>query len=258
MEIDKDIPPIYKPTGFHTKCVLESRDIVICNNNLLDFCRTRNIKIKVNGKRISLIDIVTKILVDRDADDIILFSQCANDNYEIALLSCRYCNSYVVSVLIASRIHCWKECNSFGGIEEYFYLAAERRDDNVEVMDVLVSALKQCSYYSNSRCGMISILNSLYQCENMNMFKYLYKILRQDFADLTIYDSSCFNKQVLWFGKNIEIIEFLIDNDCVTTENIIDGVLLNRDPKIISLVKDYILCGKLCSNHLESILDEKN
>jgi hypothetical protein len=256
MELDKNIPAFYKPTGFYTSRMFENGlRYVSPNNHTAVFFKTNNIRIDINS-RISPIDIVTKILIGGNTDNILLFSQYTNDNYSVVLLSCRYCDPNVVSVLISNRIHYWKECNSFGCIEEYFYLAAERRDDNVEIMDILITALRKCTYYVTSFNGLITTLNILFQCQNVNTFKYLYGILSKDFSE-SIYNSHYFDKKLLWFGKNIEIIQFLIDNNYLTTQNIIDGVQLNRDPEIINLMKEYISSGKLNISDIDSIFDEK-
>jgi hypothetical protein len=127
-------------------------------------------------------------------------------------------------------------------IDRSLLMAAEREDDNVNIVERIISFLKLLGMYRGSQ-----IMNAIYvsmRCGNNTICKYLLDIF---IAEL-LYS---FDLNELWKTGNVEIMDYLISKRLVSDKEVLSAInyfMIKPENSIIECIKNNIDSGLLKLN----------
>jgi hypothetical protein len=124
-----------------------------------------------------------------------------------------------------------------------FEMLGYRLDDNVEIVDAVLSKLK----ISNNT--YLKIVSNAVEVNNINIFQYVYNMIHVDSSELI-------KNNVIRNELNIEFLEFFLSKSLLSEKDIVDGIIIDEKDKIY-LILSYVESGRLkLSNQTIRLLDE--
>jgi hypothetical protein len=168
---------------------------------------------------------------------------------EFIKFASRYSKSHFLEMIIKLEFN----GKNYHFYDNYLSFAAEREDDNVEIIDILLKS------YPLTTPGIIDIIQTAAHCGNNKMCKHMINYLMTRNIDIHLLDK--FKSELFWETDNVELLDYLIKNHIMENAHIYSGlsVLTKLNTKNIKLqfincIQEYIDSGLLASG--KEILDE--
>jgi hypothetical protein len=247
--------------GFATNSILYCVSLRCQNNdNLLALLNSRNVYATYennnNFMRIKTLNIV-QIIIDNDLDIIYLLLNTITDFhfYMFVALIFRFANANTIDYIfnIEKKIkpkHLFKDI-IYRIKSSPFLLAMERDDDSVEIIDKISNYARIGVLFEQAPFPYeiaIALKHSA-NCNNNNIFRYIFVLCTKSGADLSAYRLYCNVIRTILRKENRELIDFLIQEKQWDTNIMINKFDYFDGTKIVCILIEYEQQGKISIDH---------
>jgi hypothetical protein len=226
-------------TDIHTYALTKGRDSVTFNKDSEEILKKHGIQFEVDewadDLNCSTYDILENVFSKNNLDFIIDLSNINNKGIQICQFYCalRYSNFNMINYFVQEIRN-----NNLRVNTDYLSIVAERWDDDVQILDLIVS---------NFNVNLNELLFASAKCNNINMWKYIYGILilKDPSSTYLIH----FKQRTITEYKLYVILSYLLDNNGISEEDIIEASnIFELDSEYKGIIREAIDSGKLIFN----------